>query len=37
MGFQTREVFFSKYLKQDITVSSFEIKFFSHYFVAFGV
>jgi hypothetical protein len=28
---------FSKHLKQNIIVSGFEIKFFSHYFVAFGV
>jgi len=39
MGFQTKEVssFFSKHLKQHITISGFEIKFFSHYFVVFGI
>jgi len=40
MKFQTKEVKKkknSKHLKQNITVSSFDIKFFSHGFVAFGV
>jgi hypothetical protein len=32
----TFKVFFSKHLKQNITISGFEIKFFSQYFVAFG-
>jgi hypothetical protein len=37
MGFQTREVLSSssKHFKQNITVFDFEIKFFSHCFVAF--
>jgi len=29
--------FFSKHFKQTITVLDFEIKFFSHHFVAFSV
>jgi ABC-type uncharacterized transport system permease subunit len=39
MRLQTREVlsFISKHLKQNIIVSGFEIKLFSHCFVAFGV
>jgi hypothetical protein len=39
MRFQVREVlsFFSKHLKQNIIVLKFEIKFFSHSFVAFKV
>jgi hypothetical protein len=39
MGFQIREVlsFFSKHFKQNITISGFEIKFFSYCFVAFEV
>jgi len=37
MGFQTREFlsFFSKHFKQNIIVLEFEIKLFSHCFVAF--
>jgi hypothetical protein len=38
MGFQTIEVlkfFFSKHYKQNIIVLEFEIKLFSHCFVAF--
>ncbi len=37
MGFQTIEVlsFFSKHLKQNITILEFEIKLFFHCFVAF--
>jgi hypothetical protein len=35
MGFQTREVYFPKHFKQNITVLDFEIKFFSHCFVTF--
>jgi hypothetical protein len=39
MRFQIKEVlsFFKKHLKQNIIVLNFEIKFFSHYFVAFKV
>jgi hypothetical protein len=39
MGFQTRKVssFVLKHLKQNIKVSDFEIKLFSHFFVTFGV
>jgi hypothetical protein len=31
------KAFFSKHLKQNITVLGYEIKLFSHYFVVFGV
>jgi ABC-type uncharacterized transport system permease subunit len=39
MGFQLKRfnVFFSKHLKQNTTISGFEIKLFSHCFVVFGV
>jgi hypothetical protein len=37
MGFQIRKVlsFFSKHFEQNITILEFEIKIFSHCFVAF--
>ncbi len=31
------KVFFSKHLKQNITILNFEIKFFSHCFVVFRI
>ncbi len=38
MGFKTKEglEFFSKHLKQIIMILNVEIKFFCHFFVAFG-
>jgi hypothetical protein len=38
-GFKLESIkaFFSKHLKQNITILGFEIKLFSHYFLKFGV